>query len=147
MVTSAWPLYFGTHPAENGAPHSSERHRGTASQSVINKRERHRSFLAKRPRSDGQNGPRQPECCKVPTQKIWWCYCRPACLAQNASLHVPQHNSKPSFLMAGVTALCVSRRQPTRQVSLSFNSPYKRANFRDDFFVYDHTTGKALVLV
>ena len=37
--------------------------------------------------------------------------------------------------------------QPTRQVTLSFNSPYKRANFRDDFLVYDHTTGKTPVLV
>ena len=32
--------------------------------------------------------------------------------------------------------------QTTRQVTLSFNSPYKRANFRDDFLVYDHTAGK-----
>ena len=46
-----------------------------------------------------------------------------------------------------VTALSVARRQPTRQVSLSFNSPYKRANFRDDFVVFDHTTGKIPVLV
>ena len=113
------------------------------------------SILAKRPRSDGQNGPRQPECCTAPAQKIWWCYCRPDCLAQNASLQVQQHNSKPSFLTAVVTAACVARRpptnqptnQPTRQVTLSFNSPYKRANFRDDFLVYDHTTGKTPVLV
>ena len=107
--------------------------------------------LAKRPRSDGQNGPRQPECCTAPAQKIWWCYCRPDCLAQNASLQVQQHNSKPSFLTAVVTAACVARRpptnQPTRQVTLSFNSPYKRANFRHDFLVYDHTTGKTPVLV
>ena len=37
--------------------------------------------------------------------------------------------------------------QPTKQVTLSFNSPYKRTNFRDDFLVYDHTTGKTPVLV
>ena len=53
--------------------------------------------------------------------------------------------------MAVVTALCVAQRQPTnepsREVTLSFNSPHKRANFRDDFLVYDHTTGKAPVLV
>ena len=41
LVTSGWPLYFGTHPAKNGAPQRSERHHGTASESVINKRESH----------------------------------------------------------------------------------------------------------
>ena len=107
--------------------------------------------FAKRPRSDVQNGPCQPECCTVAAQKIWWRYCRPDCLAQNASLHVQQHNSKPCSLMAVVTALCVARRQPTnhptRLLNFSFNSPYKRTNFRDDFLVYDHTTGKTPVLV
>ena len=63
------------------------------------------------------NGPRQPECCTAPAQKIWWCYCRPDCLAQNASLQVQQHNSKPSFLTAVVTAACVARRPPTNQTS------------------------------
>ena len=102
-------------------------------------------ILAKRPRSDAQNGPRQPECCTAPAQKIWWCYCRPDCLAQNASLQVQQHNSKPSLSDgSGHCSLCcpTATNQPTRQVTLSFNSPYKRANFRDDFLVYDHTTGK-----
>ena len=48
----------------------------------------------------------------------------------------------------GHCSLCCSTatNQPTRQVTLSFNSPYKRANFRDDFLVYDHTTGKTPVL-
>ena len=50
---------------------------------------------------------------------------------------------------SGHCSLCCSTatNQPTRQVTLSFNSPYKRANFRDDFLVYDHTTGKTPVLV
>ena len=50
---------------------------------------------------------------------------------------------------SGHCSLCCSTatHQPTRQVTLSFNSPYKRANFRDDFLVYDHTTGKTPVLV
>ena len=49
----------------------------------------------------------------------------------------------------GHCSLCCSTatNQPTRQVTLSFNFPYKRANFRDDFLVYDHTTGKTPVLV
>ena len=50
---------------------------------------------------------------------------------------------------SGHCSLCcpTATNQPTRQVTLSFNSPYKRANFRDDFLVYDHTTGKTPVLV
>ena len=74
----------------------------------------------------------------------------PDCLAQNVSLQVQQHNSNHSFLTAVVIALCVARRQPTnetRQVTLSFNSSYKEANFRDYFLVYDPTTGKTPVLV
>ena len=50
---------------------------------------------------------------------------------------------------SGHCSLCCSTatNQPTRQVTLSFNSPYKTANFRDDFLVYNHTTGKTPVLV
>ena len=76
-------------------------------------RAKEKMALAKRPRSDGS---RQPQCCTAPAQKIWWCYCRPDCLAQNASLQVQQHNSKPSLLTAVVTAPCVARRQPTNQL-------------------------------
>ena len=75
-----------------------------------------KTTLAKRPRSDAQNGPRQPECCTAPAQKIWCCYCRPDCVAQNASLQVQQHNSNPSFLTAVVTAPCVARQPPTNQL-------------------------------
>ena len=46
---------------------------------------------------------------------------------------------------SGQCSLCWS--MATNQVTLSFNSPYKRANFRDDFLVYDQTTGKTPVLV
>ena len=128
----------------SGLPSGTVIHLSSASTSIASTSEKSKEILvAKRPRSDGQNGPRQQECCMVSAQKIWWCHCRPDCLAQNASLHVQKHNSKPSFLMAVVTALCVARWQPTRQVTLS----YERANFRDDFLVYDHTTGKTLVLV
>ena len=50
---------------------------------------------------------------------------------------------------SGHSSLCCSAatNQPTRQVTLSFNSPYKTANFRYDFPVYDYTTGKTPVLV
>ena len=50
---------------------------------------------------------------------------------------------------SGQCSLCSSTatNQPMRQVTLSFNSPNKRANFRDDFLVYDHTTGKTPVLI
>ena len=50
---------------------------------------------------------------------------------------------------SGHCSLCCSTatNQPTKQVTLSLNSPYKRTNFRDDFLVYDHTTGKTPVLV
>ena len=77
-----------------------------------------KTALVKRTRSDGQNGPHQPECLTSPAQKIWWCFCRPDCLAHNASLQVQQHNSKPSFLTAVVTALFVAGRQPLFQFTL-----------------------------
>ena len=64
---------------------------------------------------------------------------------------LPCPECQPAFLSdgSGHCSLCCSTatNQPTRQATLSFNSPYKTANFRDDFLVYDHTTGKTPVLV
>ena len=63
----------------------------------------------------------------------------PACKCNNTTASLPFRQQ---------WSLCLTTtNQPTRQVTISFNSPYKRANFRDDFLVYDHITGKTPVLV
>ena len=86
-----------------------------------NKRKHGQKNLVKRPSS---NGPRQPECCTAPAQKIWWCYCRLDCLPRMPACKC---NSKPSFLTTVVTALCVALWQPTNQTTNPlFQFPFVR---------------------
>ena len=73
------------------------------------------------------------------------------------SFHLPRPECKPASATrqcqafpsdgSGHGSLSFAGNRPIDQPSLFFNCPYKRANFRDSFLVYDHTTGKTPVLV
>ena len=73
------------------------------------------------------------------------------------SFHLPRPECKPASATtqcqafpsdgSGHGSLLFAGNRPTDQPRLFFNCPYKRANFRDLFLVYDHTTGKTPVLV
>ena len=73
------------------------------------------------------------------------------------SFHLPRPECKPASATTQCQAfpsdgsghgfLLLAGNRPTDQPRLFFNCPYKRANFRDLFLVYDHTTGKTPVLI
>ena len=73
------------------------------------------------------------------------------------AFHLPGPECKPASATtqcqafpsdgSGHRSLSFAGNRPTDQASLFLNCPYKRANFRDSFLVYDHTTGKTPVLV